>query len=141
MREVAEMVLERGEARDHLAADPEARNRVRNALLSLRKEVQDGLAKRTQRRLLRLVQCRQIRVNLLLGQGVSFGHAQSGGRACSLGRGPQASLRSRSGRSGRVRASLRTTTLRRTQGTTTYRRGGAGRGRRRAGGGAAVRHS
>src|ERR1700680_197608 len=84
MREVAEMVLERGEARDHLAADPEARNRVRNALFSLRKDLQDGLTKRTQRRLLRLLQCRQIRVNPLLGHRVSFGHAQSDGQGCRM---------------------------------------------------------
>jgi hypothetical protein len=80
MREVAKVVLERGEARDHVAANPEARNRVRKALFSLRKDLQDGLAKRTQGRLLRLVQCRQVRVNVLLGDGVSFGHPQSDGQ-------------------------------------------------------------
>ena len=54
-RQVAEVILEGGEAGYDLAADAECGNAVRDSLLSVRDDLEDGVAQRLKRVALRLV--------------------------------------------------------------------------------------
>ena len=65
MRQVAQMVFERGEPGDGLSADLEGRESVGDALLGLGEEVEDRLAQLGQRGALRLFQRIEVPVDLL----------------------------------------------------------------------------
>jgi hypothetical protein len=63
-RQVAQVVLERGEASDDLALHTESRNAVGEHLLSLRKDLKDRPAQRLKRAALGLIESAQVLVNL-----------------------------------------------------------------------------
>ena len=65
MRQVAQMVLEGGEAGDNLAVQAECRRPVGEALLGVGDNLQDCLSQRLERAALRLVQSCQVSVYLL----------------------------------------------------------------------------
>jgi len=66
-RQVAQMILERGEARDCLASYAEGGNPVRDHLLGVRDDLKNGAAQCLKRAALRLIDSPQILVNLLGG--------------------------------------------------------------------------
>jgi|HubBroStandDraft_5_1064220.scaffolds.fasta_scaffold615573_2 hypothetical protein len=89
MGKVAQVILEGGETRDDLSANAEARDLVRDSLFGLRNEFEDRPAQLLQSGSFRLLEARQVSINLVTGHVLDSCDATSQGQEASCLRPPR----------------------------------------------------